>query len=227
MRQIQNHPDYFISEDGQIFSMKNGAMKQLKLKLESYGYYRIGLDNRSYLVHRLVAKTYIENPENLGYINHRNGIKTDNNVSNLEWITAGDNQKHAYNTGLKNIPRGVLNGRSILSEQDVIEIYKRLLENERVSDVAKDFDIHTSTVSDIKFKRHWSHILEKFPDMVAHPKSEKLSGKTVEWICLKLQEGYSCKEILEKSTNENITIDQISDIKRRKCHSRLSKNYVW
>ena len=56
---------------------------------------------RMYKVHRLVAQAFIPNPNNLPEINHRNGIKSDNTISNLEWCSDLDNQLHAIRTGLK------------------------------------------------------------------------------------------------------------------------------
>ena len=71
----------------------------------SRGYKRVELSkagiNKKYNVHRIVAKTFIPNPENKPEVNHINGNKEDNRVENLEWVTSKENQIHAYKIGLQ------------------------------------------------------------------------------------------------------------------------------
>ena len=55
---------------------------------------------KTHLVSRLVATAFIPNPENKGFVNHKNGNPLDNSKENLEWTTRSENQKHAFNTGL-------------------------------------------------------------------------------------------------------------------------------
>ena len=80
--------------------------KILKPFYTKKGYLRIDLHNgtksrKSVQVHRLVAQAFIDNPENKSQVNHINGIKDDNVVTNLEWCTNAENQIHAYKSGLQ------------------------------------------------------------------------------------------------------------------------------
>lgn len=99
---IKNYEDYLVNENGEIYSKLSN--KLLKPRKDKDGYLMFNLYNnkkcKTIKLHRLVAMTYIPNPENLPQINHINGVKTDNRVENLEWCTASQNTKHAYDLGL-------------------------------------------------------------------------------------------------------------------------------
>lgn len=90
---IKGIQGYFITEDGSVFNKKGLKLKQVKSK---NGYMRVSLHHIHYLVHRLVANTFIENPLSLPQGNHKNEIRDDNRVENLEWISCKDNLNYSH-----------------------------------------------------------------------------------------------------------------------------------
>lgn len=98
--EIPDHSNYLISKKGEVYSTK--SKKKLKANLSSSsGYYTVYVDGKNRLLHRLLAQTFIPNPNNLRCINHKDGCKTNNHLNNLEWCDYSHNNKHAYKTGLK------------------------------------------------------------------------------------------------------------------------------
>jgi len=103
-RKIVSHSDYRVYSSGDIFSFKFPNGKHLKQTIGKDGYYFIGLTKnktqKRFSVARLVALAFIPNPENKPEVNHKNGIKTDNRVENLEWVTRQENDEHSRKLGL-------------------------------------------------------------------------------------------------------------------------------
>lgn len=94
---------YAVTEDGKVFSHCANAFRKTPIGKRGYPVVSIRDENgkpRLMTVHRLVAKTFIPNPNNLPEINHIDGDKTNNHVGNLEWVTRRENDAHARATGL-------------------------------------------------------------------------------------------------------------------------------
>lgn len=89
----------YISENGDV-------LVDVKKWRDKYGYECVTVANKNIFVHRLVAEAFVKNEEGKDCINHKNGIKTDNRIENLEWVTKAENNRHAFRTGLnrKGIP---------------------------------------------------------------------------------------------------------------------------
>lgn len=103
MRDIAGYKgDYKIDDNGRIWSFKNKTPIPLRYWVGSSPYYQVGLSMdgkvRRYLVHRLVAQTYIENPKNLPVVHHKDGDSFNNHPSNLEWTTQQKNIHRSYET---------------------------------------------------------------------------------------------------------------------------------
>ena len=102
MKVIDSIPNYSINENGLI--IRNLTGRVIKSHTDKNGYNRIGLrinnKQKNFYVHRLVASVFLSNPMNKETVNHKNGIKSDNNINNLEWLSIKENLKHAHNTGL-------------------------------------------------------------------------------------------------------------------------------
>lgn len=154
---------YKISQNGEVFSKKRN--KLLSVYFAENKYPRVSLCNgkqeKTFCVHRLVALAYIPNPDNKRAVNHKDGNKHNNNVSNLEWVTWSENQKHAVLNGLAIVPNlgyGENHPASKLNNVDVAMI-KVLLDNGfNTEQIAKRFNVHQTHISAIKLNKTWKQV---------------------------------------------------------------------
>lgn len=169
-KEIPNFSNYMVSNKGRVFAKERIVgnryrgiiVKKSKLLSLSncLGYLICRLvDDKGKVhfcrVHRLVALAFIPNPENKPHINHKDGVKNNNVLENLEWCTDLENSQHAWSMGL--MPCGEKLKKSKLKESDVISI--RTTERDiSLSKLAKKYGVSFQTISQIKNNKIWNHL---------------------------------------------------------------------
>lgn len=99
---ITNYESYLIYENGDVKNLATNKMLKGSISENGYRYYRLSINNekKMFYAHRLVAEHFLENSENLPVVNHKDGNKLNNDVSNLEWLSYSENSHHAHLTNL-------------------------------------------------------------------------------------------------------------------------------
>jgi hypothetical protein len=160
LRPIPDFPGYLASEDGRIWSTRNGG-RWLVGSTSTCGYVlaclRINGRKVSKSAHRLVAFAWLGLPPFDGAtVNHKNGIKTDNRVENLEWCSMSENLKHGWQTGLtratnehRESARRQGHRNRALSVDQVREIRHRIANGEQQKAVAAMLNVDAGSISRI------------------------------------------------------------------------------
>ena len=223
---------YLVSNTGLIKNVETG--KLLKPWYDHKGYAKVKLyyspNNNGVVrfetdmfVHRLVAISFIPNPEFKPQVNHKNGKKAMNWVGNLEWNTAQENINHAVANGLQNHPIGENANHSKYMESQIHSVCKLLEEGKYLNvEIAKLTGVDEYSISKVKCKKDWVHISQlyniktpvsnavgsdaaasKYTDDMIHSVCKLLSNKnnTMSYISEQTGVGYDMVYRIKKGLN--------------------------
>lgn len=244
---------YQASDQGEIRSLdrqiKHGEYSYVRkgvvrVPFENQGYYNITLNKAgieiTYPVHRLIAMTFIPNPNDLPCVNHIDGNKQNNIVTNLEWITYADNTQHAIATGLFNPEQSRING---CKATDVVAIRVKCEDTGQVFESIKAAEryIGSECIKDNIHKNKRSHsgrgwlfsiISEEYyqshkDDMVDVDKCNRIhdeirqriksQGKAVKIYCVERNIHYTSRSAAARDNNMNIETINLAIKENRKA----------
>lgn len=158
-----------VLEQRRVCALNNKILKIFpgkirKPSLDNSGYFGLKLFNgsknyKSFKIHQLVAQNFLIKMENETEINHKNGIKTDNRLENLEWCSRSENQKHAYKLNLQPSRKGEAHPRSQLTASQVKEIRRTYIPYKyTVQQLSKEYGVSYKLISNIIYKKTWQSI---------------------------------------------------------------------
>ena len=153
---------YTIDTDGVVYNVTKQKTLKGTSVTKNNRYIKIHVGNKFYPLHRLVAQHFLPNPNNLPQVNHIDGNRYNNSVSNLEWVTGSENVLHAYANGLKS-NHGELNPFRKLTEEDVRKIWALRntgLTARQIRDRLK-LPVSVDAVKAVRTGKNWSSVTSK------------------------------------------------------------------
>lgn len=155
--------DYEVNESCEIrIARKGKPIRILKKHISKTGYYSVRLykygKGFTKKCHRLGAIAFLPNDNNLPQVNHKDGNKLNNHISNLEWVTNYENISHAFANGL--IPKcvGQAQSSTILTDESVLYIFSSRTDTDQL---ASQFNVHPTTINNIKTGKSWGWLTGK------------------------------------------------------------------
>lgn len=149
---------YEISSKGNI---RRKNKKILKLQVDKDGYLYVVLScsgkRPTKKIHRLVAEVFLPNPLKKPQVNHKDGVKSNNNVENLEWVTSSENINHAFKLNLKNQKGSKHNGVKLTIEK-INLFFKLRKEGITIKEIGKETGTPPKTVERILYRTSWKHL---------------------------------------------------------------------
>lgn len=154
--------NYAVDINGVCWSNKSGDWKQLKERVDTKGYHQFSCTRKGkkiyVLVHKLVALAFIHKPDNCTEVNHKNMVKTDNRIDNLEWVSRSENIKHSYDSYDRFRMQGTKSPVAKLDDDKVREIKTLLSHGLSQRSIAKMYGVCHTVIRGIALGNRWPHV---------------------------------------------------------------------
>lgn len=223
-------PGQFVSQDGVIYDANTGRFinPTIGTYLETY----VKLNNGNHYhtgVHRLIMLVFTRPPENFEkmVINHKDGNKHNNDMTNLEWATYRENNLHAFRTGLN--PIGEDHHCAKLKNSQVEEICKELEKPRyygQMEELANKYNVSEVTINRIATGKNWKNISKKYNiDYKQSGVESILTVEQVKEICEELSKGRYHGQCTKLGNKYNVSPSTIKEIVQRRSWTSISKDY--
>jgi hypothetical protein len=233
-----NLSSYFITESGELFSKKTNVFLKGAVAHHGYRFYTL-IDDHGTVVrryaHRIVAELFLEKPCGNDYVNHIDGVKLNNSKNNLEWVTASENNNHAYSLGLskgKSSGNGIyLKGdynesseTEIWSEDSVRITCEMIKDGYRDVDISRITDLPRRIINKIRHREfsQYAEIIDLYE--FKFTKEERMSPDKVIEICKLLERKTKIVDICDIL---GVNRKHVGNIKNRRTFVNISKSFRW
>lgn len=233
-------PRYWVSNMGRVYNSK--SEKYLKGSYDKDGYVRVNLTKtngkkQTLRVHRLVAMCFIfdQRPDQI-QVNHLDGDVENNERTNLEWCTDEENRNHAIRNGLRWYPKGEKVKHSLFTNDQVHQICGMLENGKSYKHISKKLELEFSeglvkVLCNIKRGITWKHISKDY-NISQKAMNQTFTKDTIHKFCQLIEQGYGNTDIANMTMNvldisKPKIIGTLNQIRFRRCHKNISKNYTW
>lgn len=228
---------YLISSYGYIAALNYAGTQEIRILAQGVngcGYLYSTISHKGVVyalrIHRMVAEAFIDNPKNLPQVNHKDGNKKHNQDWNLEWVTASENTKHAYDTGLCTILTGEDNPHCKISNEDVIKICTYLEEGKlSIPEIAKCTGASEPTIKNIVYHRAHKGVSVKYDFSGFFNRHgnknpyRKYTDAQIHNVCRELvRNKLTMRQIAEKT---DVPYDMVKQIRSGKSRQNIASQY--
>lgn len=161
VRPYPSDPRYGVTRDGRVFRIERARFGrsvpfEMRLRSDRDGYLLVGGGADTRKVHRMVAETFIPNPQDYPEVRHKDGVRSRNTVDNLEWGTREDNVRDMVRHGTK--PLGTRHGNAKLSDEEVRDARRRAADGETHASISAGASVDRSVLSRAIRGATWNHV---------------------------------------------------------------------